>query len=621
MNSVQGLEREILIRTDPTIGAIESQVLMDLSLEEAWKHVEWLSQVRHRLGGSLEAEKAVDYVRKTVQSYGVPVDVFEFDAYVSFPKESSLKILSPEQKSIKCESYGFSLTTPEQGVQGELIDVRRGTADDAYNRIDMRGKIALEELTADFSTMERVMLAETNGAIGVVIISWGTREDAARRTINRGIARSVWGNPTLERMNGIPRKIPIISISRADGLHLKELCGRGKVDVWLKAGSTAEWAKCHQPIATLRGTREPEKTVLLGGHLDAWEAGVTDNALGVACMLEVTRVLAKHMSQFTRSLKVAWWNCHENLYGGSTWYLDKFWEDLDANLIVHYFCDCLGMKGTTHWTSSNSIELRKFEEQNTKDILGEALVSRPRNYLPFRSADNSFENMGAPFVCAYTDFPQDVIEEVGGLWYAGWWWQSAEDTVDKVDKDAFAKALKMYAVSMLRLCSCPILPLEYVSLADELINALQSLHRTAKDKFDLTSLAVKSEEFKTAAAKLEERSNDLISKYLAAESQEKEDCEETLRKFNECLVRVGRVLTSALYTVTGKYGQDPPLEMSHEGGQIVPLLHPISELASMDENSAEFKALKTDLIRQRNKVLDGLNAATSLIKAGLTETA
>ena len=50
------------------------------------------------------------------------------------------------------------------------------------------------------------------------------------------------------------------------------------------------------PVATIPGTDEPEKYFLVGGHLDSWYVGTTDNATGNAAMLELARVLNLHKS-------------------------------------------------------------------------------------------------------------------------------------------------------------------------------------------------------------------------------------------------------------------------------------------------------------------------------------
>jgi N-acetylated-alpha-linked acidic dipeptidase len=46
-------------------------------------------------------------------------------------------------------------------------------------------------------------------------------------------------------------------------------------------------------IATLRGSEEPDRWVVLGNHRDAWTYGAVDPYSGTAAMLETARALGE----------------------------------------------------------------------------------------------------------------------------------------------------------------------------------------------------------------------------------------------------------------------------------------------------------------------------------------
>src|SRR5690606_28681333 len=52
-------------------------------------------------------------------------------------------------------------------------------------------------------------------------------------------------------------------------------------------------AKAYNAVAEIPGTDKADEIVMLGGHLDSWHAatGATDNAAGVAVMMEAARIL------------------------------------------------------------------------------------------------------------------------------------------------------------------------------------------------------------------------------------------------------------------------------------------------------------------------------------------
>ncbi|MDH5200273.1 MAG: hypothetical protein OEW93_05245, partial [Candidatus Bathyarchaeota archaeon] len=61
------------------------------------------------------------------------------------------------------------------------------------------------------------------------------------------------------------------------------------------------------------------------------------------------------------------------------------------------------------------------------------------------------------------------------------------------------------------------------------------------------------------------------------------------------------------YTLRGRYDQD---YYGAEYVRPIPILQPVSELAALNPDSTEFKALKTKLVRARNAVSDAIEDAT-----------
>jgi len=69
------------------------------------------------------------------------------------------------------------------------------------------------------------------------------------------------------------------------------------------------------------------------------------------------------------------------------------------------------------------------------------------------------------------------------------------------------------------------------------------------------------------------------------------------RRFNACLVALGRALIPATYTSAGNYAHDPALEI-----EFLPRLRQARRLEGLPHETAAAKLLSVDLIRGRNKV-------------------
>ncbi len=80
-------------------------------------------------------------------------------------------------------------------------------------------------------------------------------------------------------------------------------------------------------IAEIPGSDKKREVVMLGAHIDSWHAGTgaTDNATGVAVMMEAARILKKLGVQPRRTIRVALWGGEEQgLLGSKAYVRDHF---------------------------------------------------------------------------------------------------------------------------------------------------------------------------------------------------------------------------------------------------------------------------------------------------------
>ncbi|MEO8481462.1 MAG: M20/M25/M40 family metallo-hydrolase [Acidobacteriota bacterium] len=87
-------------------------------------------------------------------------------------------------------------------------------------------------------------------------------------------------------------------------------------------------------VAELRGTDKADEVVLLGAHFDSWNAGTgaTDNATGVAAMMDAMRILKTIGRRPRRTIRIGLWGNEEGGLLGSASYARTHLGTLDAPL-------------------------------------------------------------------------------------------------------------------------------------------------------------------------------------------------------------------------------------------------------------------------------------------------
>jgi hypothetical protein len=581
--------------------ALEKKIIAEYSSSEVRNHLEFLSTLTRRPGSEDEL-KAAKYIKAKLEEYGIDGEIYEFDAYVGQMGEAKLDILSPVQNSLPALPRNFTAPTDPDGIEGELVSLGRGLEED-YEGVDVSGKIVLMEpggLAA--ARMPASQRAEKKGAAAQIHIA-----DGKSREIHMGQIRYTWGNPTPDTIDKIPQT-PLISICNEDGKYLSELTKKGRVVVRLNTSAQRGYTRARLPVGMLKGTKEPEKYVLFGGHYCSYYNGATDNAAANSLMLEMARIFSKHRKSMSRGIKFAWWTCHEQgTYAGSTWYVDNFWEDVRDNAVAYLAVDGLGRGDISESVSKyiesrNSEEIRKFNEMILKDLFGLEVKSNKLN----RSGDQSFWGLGLPSFFGKPNFKAEQNSEKKGapVWYS----HTPEDTIDKVDMDdLFRIPFKLNAISILRLCNNPILPYEFVTVAEVFEKRLNGLQKDAKKILDFTLLLAIVQEFKKRAEVFNRYIAEILSDF---ESKKTDKIYQTkLKEINSCLMEMSRLLFPVLYSKSGKYGQDPI------GSRFdpIPTFEPIKKLAMLERESEEYRAWHTSLIRERNKVSDVINSANRLL--------
>ncbi|MBW2149407.1 MAG: M28 family peptidase [Deltaproteobacteria bacterium] len=583
---------------------LEKKIVQELSGEEAFKHIQKISrEIPTRMAGTEECKRMAEYLRDQMIGYGIPAEVHEFDALVGFTGTAELIVLEPENRVIQCNPFVHITNTTPAGIQGELVFIGSGGVDD-YQGKDVQGKITLSELSYSPPRQEKQRIAAEHGSIAQIMINWGPSDC---KTLAYGSVKPPWGNPTPATLADMPR-IPSITISRADGEYLMGLCRTGRVRVWLRAESPEEWRRAQNTLGLLEGSEEPDKFVILGGHMDSWGGGVTCNATGNFAVLEIVRALALHRHELKRSIRIGFWSCHETgTMVGSSWFVETYWDDLDRNGIAYINVDSPGMRDTSFYAASSSTEMARFHKSVERGVLGEETQRKRLAH----TGDQSFMGIGVPAVSGRTEYMPEQIKSWHGANLAPWH-HSDEMTLDKMDVPMMLKAMKIYVAYVVRLCNTAVLPFDHVSVARELKDRLDAIASSVGGRLDLSRPRRYAGQFIRDAQALDESLQKLREETQGATSWKEN---QRVLLANRVQMKLSRILHPINFSIANRYGFD------YYGFTAlytpIPCLYESKNLATLPPNSTDYRALLAYLVQQTNRVSDGLRDASELVEMNL----
>jgi len=550
----------------------------DVSRTEMTETVDHLAAI-DRISGSEGEREANAYLKRKLTEYGVPFDSHEMELYLSHPMSASVTVLTPEPAKLEAINHAFSRSTPAGGVEGELVYIGRNmTADpfDAplvdYQAIDVKGKIVLDD---GFPAPYRAFATERAGALAQIYINPDDR-------LHNMTVTTIWGAPTPETASLLPKNA-IVAMKRPDGDGLRDRIARGeKVRVRIDGVVDTRWRKTELVVARIEGGAEKEKFVLIGGHIDSWHEGVTDNATGNAAMLEAARLLHRNRDRLLRSLRIAWWPGHSpGRYAGSAWYADHFFSDLRQSAVAHINIDSIGTRSATRYSATHMAELERFN----LDLIRAKTGQDPKGSRPGKVADESFVGLGVPSVRFSKSIPEGspdrrVADGSGG----SWWWHSREDSRDKVDLDLLVEETDLLVAMAEGLTAPPLIPYDFRATAKEMKEKLESI-----EPYDTRNLVSLVERFAERAEILASLSEKTVA---------------DPRALNDGLLRISRALNSVYYSRSGPYDQD-----ANELIPRFPGLAIASDLSTLDPKSDEARFLEVRLKREENRIEEALREA------------
>ncbi len=580
----------------------------EVSKEELQRNWKSLMELTPLPSGSQQEEKAIQFLKSKLEEYGLKPQVLRYEAYISEPKLARLEVLSPEMVEVQCTPYRQVGTTGPEGIEGEVIYIDP----EQIGRIDCRGKIVLAEqkTSGDWMGLQGALLLKLQnmGVKGLIVIE----QDSFMPTICHQRADfSVSGNPTIDSIDLVQRISAIVHVSNRDGQRLKVLAKQGNMRAHVTSIVETGWKKLPLLVAEIRGVRDPEKFMLVNGHVDTppFSPGAVDNASGNVAILELARVLNGHSEKLKRSIRFAFWTAHEiGRYGGSTWYNDAFWHELRYYCTAFFNIDSPGTEGATTYREAPIGELQELVTESIASVAG---VKVEGSHWPSRAGDHSFWGTGLPHASTISARPKDLYDPFVNYSGGGWWWHTPYETIEHGDIDILGTDVKVNLNFIFKVTNCPVLPMNFVPYADAMLKILEDLQAGAGKisfYFNINSVIERAREFRELAERLE----GTVRKAVDGAATD-----EMLEELNRCIMWVSRHINLVAHSDAERTEQ---MSMETFGATPFPRIYGMLKLAEMSlPQSPEFKFMLTKLQRQKNIVEDELYLANELIKDTLAK--
>lgn len=335
-----------VLYSEKTLSEMKRVQSAALSSDYAYRQTAYLANnIGPRLSGSLQAERAVQYVAAEMKRLGLDVRLQKVMVPHWVRGEEKGELVEFEgmakgtTQKIVLTALGGSVATPAEGLTAEVIVVKNFDELNALGRDKVKGKIVLFN-----NKFDRDLAASGFGinAYGQAVAYRGGGPNAASRLGAAGaLVRSAGASQNrLAHTGGIRyadgvTPIPAAAVSFEDAETIAYLAAMGTVKIHLLlTPQTLPDAQSYNVIADLKGSEKPDEVVIVSGHLDSWDlgTGALDDACGVGVSMQVANLLKQLKIKPKRTVRViAWMNEENGLRGGLA-----YAEEEKANVPKHF---------------------------------------------------------------------------------------------------------------------------------------------------------------------------------------------------------------------------------------------------------------------------------------------
>lgn len=572
-----------------TIAKVENELISKLNLDIPRKVLSKFETLI-RESSSEDEKVAFEFLSQLLDEVGIPYTMHHPKIYLSVPKTAKVHLTVPQQIEFRAKTPAFSMSTNgEKTEPTTLVYISAGEQADEMDIFDVNimdnqgsveGKFVISE---GFAMPARVKYFADRGALGAIFINPG-------KNIHDGICTPIWGSPDLDNYRNEPT-IPVTAVNKTDGEILKKLCQEGEVLVSLETDLKKGWFNCPLLDIKIEGTEEPEKFVLLHGHLDSWGYGLGDNATGDASLIEMARVLYQNKDRLKRSVRIAVWPGHSTgRYAGSTWFADYFGLDLEENCIAQVNCDSPGCRWAT---SYHTMDWMPEVDAYCQQIIKDAINKPSKGNRPVRAGDYSFNNIGiTSYFMLSSTLPDEVAKEKGYYPVGGCGgnieWHTEDDLIHVVDEEILMDDMKMYLLSVVRNVNATILPYDFKETVNDHLQTIEKYQEAVGEAFSFAKVSQDANSLLQQLQSFYEKIEELKTSTVA---------DPVVKEVNELLLELGRELIRINFSRAGKFRHDPALDIP-----ALPDIAPALDLSEYQSGDHLYSVTLNHLLRGSNRI-------------------
>jgi hypothetical protein len=408
-----------------------------LESDLAWNLVESLTtEVGPRMPGTPGDKAAVSWAIAKFKAMGfdkVWTEPATFPKWIRYSESAA--IVSPAPQTMHITALGNSISTPENGIEAEIIEFENLAQLESAPDNVAKGKIVFINYRmnrdrdgngygpAVQARSRGAVVAAQKGAVGYVMRSVST---AYHRFAHTG------GSHYKEGVT----KIVSSAISNADADQLHRLVALGKpvtININVQAKSMGEGTS-HNVIAEFTGSEFPKQHVLIGGHLDSWDlgTGALDDGAGVALTMAAAK-LATTYGKPKRSIRVVLFAAEEFGLWGAKAYVKANEQGIN-NIVAAAESDFGAGK---IWAFDSNVHAKALP------LVAEIAAMMKSLNIEY-TAKNSAR--GGPDLIPFRPFniPAFGLSQDGTDYFD--YHHTADDTLDKIDADKLRQNVAAYAV-------------------------------------------------------------------------------------------------------------------------------------------------------------------------------
>jgi len=267
---------------------------------------------------------------------------------------ATARLLKPHEQRLHLESEGWSPSTPEGGVKGDIFYLKELNPE------------AVKASAAQIK--DAIVLVDGDSLSGDKMRRFGRLFDALRMIGDEGARGLIFGLGTTNNapsligntdFKGILANVACGNLGEEDTLLLKRLLKEGTVEVEFSfKNRIRQHVKVDNVVAEIPGRESNGEYVLIGGHLDSWNpgTGAQDNGTGASTVLAVAEAVKAAGLMPRRSMRFV-------LFGGE--------EE--------------GLIGSVHYARDHAAELAKC----VADFVSDSGAEAPKGWYTFGRDDET----------------------------------------------------------------------------------------------------------------------------------------------------------------------------------------------------------------------------------------